>query len=1037
MANQRYTGEDSTPRGWILHDERITPANLWSSESSFGEVGPRAAGAGEPGRSTAAVVEAIGDQDTAITVEAFNGGLPRLDSGATFGWRPTSAPASEVRGWQAPNAITGVRSPIWDTTERRYIGINRFSDGRLVAGWRQGPSGTLQLRRYDPTTNAWTVMGVPIVANLGAVAFAVDADDRILVFAEDTAEVAWNLYRSLAPYTGDSGFERILTSSPGLFGSASLNKLRLFFLPSGDACLFAIFTSKIEQYASSDGGATWVEVVEYSTGAGSGGSDAFLLPGGRIGLVQLGSAAGSIAYFRSGDAWTPIPGAGGTSIATNRSEAWGAADLDGQIWVWVRGASASPDQLTAYTSQDAGSSWQSYGLVAQLNADLDNYPTLGQACFGLGEFYLFHKFVAPLITQDIAAPILTRLGGWSTLTSYGNASSGGLPPGTGMQGSIWWPIGEPDQMPCWAIISGVDAADTITIAGRLQISTAGDTRQFANFPVTGTDQGWQTAEWEAAVTSSGPAGTYIASARGALSNGALGSLWDVALRPDGFRVSDSSAVVATVAVDLTSPMQFRVAHRRNSRVEVFYRRPFDQVWTLAISFAVATSAAITSGYMFWGHQTLSASTCVSLWSYLYTYTFENTLVTGIIGSRASALPGQVSAFRGHALSGTGTPLPLLAAPTAGEGTRVVSIRGLDGPALAGDTWSLAPNYDYPVGALHPTVQPSPRRPWRSTTATNQIAWDFGDRAFVGQYVGLAVYGANVPQVTLQGHNGTSWVTLGTLNLRSDFLGLTFTRTGRVLRANSATPPRYVWRHELVGAVAESNLGAVGRIVRHTEGVWSTAAGKATEIEIEDATGWAASGTLAIRATSGVLVVRAPGGPWRGFRVQIPSSSYPDGYAQIGTIVLGEPVVAGQSHSWGGSQVYDPNASTSVSRDGVPRARRLGPAIRTWSWAWSDGVDQSRLLDATPTPDYLAWEAVTAGIANLNDAPYLVAGMLEDTRSGELPIVACEEMRLGSLVDPRLHMLARLTSSVGIEHIQGDFESDVVVRVSPLTMREIV
>jgi hypothetical protein len=35
------------------------------------------------------------------------------------------------------------------------------------------------------------------------------------------------------------------------------------------------------------------------------------------------------------------------------------------------------------------------------------------------------------------------------------------------------------------------------------------------------------------------------------------------------------------------------------------------------------------------------------------------------------------------------------------------------------------------------------------------------------------------------------------------------------------------------------------------------------------------------------------------------------------------------------------------------------------------------------------------------------------------------------------MLARLASSVGIEHVQGDYETDAVVRVSPLTMLEIV
>jgi hypothetical protein len=98
------------------------------------------------------------------------------------------------------------------------------------------------------------------------------------------------------------------------------------------------------------------------------------------------------------------------------------------------------------------------------------------------------------------------------------------------------------------------------------------------------------------------------------------------------------------------------------------------------------------------------------------------------------------------------------------------------------------------------------------------------------------------------------------------------------------------------------------------------------------------------------------------------------------------------------------------------------------------------MDSPPRPDFLATAAGTEGIANLNDAPYLVAGLLEDVESGARPIVALEYMPStngATLTDPRLFMLCRIASSIGLEHIQGDPERDAVWRISPITMQEIV
>jgi hypothetical protein len=160
------------------------------------------------------------------------------------------------------------------------------------------------------------------------------------------------------------------------------------------------------------------------------------------------------------------------------------------------------------------------------------------------------------------------------------------------------------------------------------------------------------------------------------------------------------------------------------------------------------------------------------------------------------------------------------------------------------------------------------------------------------------------------------------------------------------------------------------------------------------------------------------------------------------VVIGYVQAAGQQHDWGSRYDYQPQADTSVSRSGVSRARKTGPVRRTWSWAWSEGVDLSQLrLTSTTVPDWLAESSgVTEAMAHRGDVPYLLGGLLEELKSGEVPVVAIGAIPTTSgttITDPTLLLYGRIASSIGIDNVQGDEGSDEVVRVQQVTIEEIV
>jgi hypothetical protein len=391
----------------------------------------------------------------------------------------------------------------------------------------------------------------------------------------------------------------------------------------------------------------------------------------------------------------------------------------------------------------------------------------------------------------------------------------------------------------------------------------------------------------------------------------------------------------------------------------------------------------------------------------------------------------------------GNPVPL--ADVASSGDRVTYLRLRDGPLQGNEQGTVSPAYDYPIGAIDYTVAPSPRTKHRTTGDGTEVAvvWNPSsdqNTSLRGRSLGLAVLGANYRTCYFEGWDGGAWNTLITMDLATGFTGLSYTRTGDTIRINGGSAAtRYVWRGEFVGAHVDLGGGVHRKILAHTEGIWSTASGKHVELRIALQGGEAGSGTCAIYAHSGVAVVHAISTLYSRFRHRIPVQDTAENYFETGIVLPGHVQPMGYQWSWGAERRLEPNASSRQSASGTSYRRGLGPGRPTLVVPWVDGLDLSRLRDASPTPDYLAHGAVSEGLANLNDVGHLLQGMLEELRSGEIPVVALLAIPTSAttITDPTMFLYGRISSSVQVEYDNGDEGTDEVVRVQSVTVDGIV
>ena len=1053
MASTRV---DHPIRGLGLISLLFGSSTLSTADSSYTQAGPTAGGVGAPAAPTGssapvrAEIEGTGDQDAAVVVESLRSGNPGLGRSARIGWRLASESSTQTRTWQPPNVLNGCWSPAYSTTNGVAVDAVTLRNGKILVAY--GAASILALKTWDPTTAAFTAETAPAGYAPSNVCLAIDDQGFIYCVARtnSASDVEWHVYRSQSADTTADGWDEIARDPFDTDPSNSASKYRLVQMPSGDWVFTAWFrnagSGTIVQWASSDGCASFTQVSSTSNLSASTIGDMVVTSAGRMGLVRV-TAANVANWHSTAVAWqSAISGSTAVQIATSVREAWCAVDPNGRIYVWLL-SSASTDQISVSFSDDEGVTWTAMadGLI-DFDADAGQFLTLGRAVFAMGEAFLYHQSSDNVATYD-NSPILTRCGGWTNVAMFrGGDPDDSLGTGSGAEDTqcSWIPVSEPDDLSCWTSTgTGGDGADVFTADGRLQITTVGQTRLHTatTAPTAGAGSN-TTAGGMLRVTSGGSLSTTASGFEIRASDGVNATLIAVHASSTGFTVYDGVGVeIASITVSLTTDMQFKAWVHEAGYGIVLYKRPYETTWTLALESNSVTTFASATGLVRWG--AVASGNAVQEWSYFW---HVSGTTSPTIGPLVSRLFSTFSSFLGPTGKPlTGLPAPLGAGSQGTSNQRLLHVRAKDGPAVLGETWTITPRYAFPISAIFPAESPSPRAVWRSTsTAENVIgfALDPTYTTSLTRNIHLSLFNVNFSIAYLEAHNGATWDTVGTWNSRVSE-AMTFTRSGNVVRVNGGTAiNRYLWAGEFVGGTIYDGVGVYRKIDRHTEGIWSSAAGKHAEFVLTGVDGTeAASGSgMALWATRGTLVIHGLSTLYRRWRLRIPAQDNADGYFQIGAFACGPLAAFGQQYAWGWTDVTEPNATRSQSADLVSRVRRRGPTRRTWTWAWTQLVSMRRLRNATPTPDYLGVAASTEGIANQQDVAYLAQGVLEYCRSGEVPMVALKSISATSgtmITDRTLFMLGRLNSSVGFENELGDETAGEVGRISPISLEELV
>lgn len=1056
MASTRNTSH--VLHGVLIPDGRLTYANLSASDSSYTQAGPKAGGVGVPSTAYApAVIESLGAQEDTLVVEVTQGGYPALDMRVNY--RLSTEATTARRAWNAPNLITGWYDLQVTEGANAIIDAITLGTGNILYAYLV-PSSSMSFAILE-VDNGEVNDYASVISSDGpfssSVALCRQPSGHVLVLT-NSEKLGWVIYRSTTPDFEASAVTRH-TQRP--FNTAALTdalRARLLYLQAEDTyCYIHAYAGTFKQYASNDGANSFDLIATVSIG-GSTVADAALSAAGTIGIAYVDNATSDLKFIRLGSSFDAAATSAAVTVASsaNYIECWVYSDPVGRLYVY--GRVDNRERIDVFFSDDDGVTWTDMGcgLYHTGTADTTAYLTAGKIVHSRGSGYFIHQWEGDASTDNENAGV-ARLGGFSNVVhratsdstnvyenernrfSWGRESSGVL-----VDSTTYLPIEVLDSIPGWTATGA--GTGSVSTGQYLRIQTTANTRYY---DWATTNQENISCMFQISVNEAGSLSAHQQGVQIRLSDGTDYQEVGIYCTKTQFRVYDvvGASTLATVSADLDAAsasnqgiliwVLWNMSNTgSDSRIEVYYKTLSSATWSVAYQSSTALTDAVgTTGYVRVGTSSASTSdtrirmigiaasgSLSDMWS---SYASTDTNV-----DRSTWAIGRVI---------NGNPCPIYDIVT-----EQTYLRATDGPGRFGDSYTIAPAYDYPASNIDCTVSTSPRAKWRSTDDTEQIfAWtpEGTYDTSLTRHIGVALLGVNFESAVLEGWTGAAWTSLLSISLKRRLSGLKYARTGNVLRidAGGSAADRYIWRNELVGAHVDLGSSKVRKIQSHTEGLWADTAGKHVEILIDGVDGTEPStGTLDIWPHSGYSVAHGISAMYDKYRLRIPAQTTAENYFEAGNIIIGEVMTFGFQPSWGSNYKWEPNVETFEDRSGTTRYRSLGPTKRSWTLAWTDEEDWTNIRDMTP--DYFAHEVTTEGMANLGDAPMQLAGLLEQLKSGEVPIVALANINTTSeraINDPTLFLYGRLVSSVQIENVQGDEGDDEVHRVQSITIESIV
>lgn len=1022
--------------GGLLVPGRLTYSTLTPNDgstfgSSYTETGPRP-GTCEPQDGTRLRVQAGGGQVEALDVVTIKGGYP---GAACVAYRRTGEEEDDAwRGWDPPTRMHAWRlvAPDTGTISPDFDAVVLPSSQKVVVGYTSGIG--LRFRVIDPKTFEASQVGELIgTTYVGppwhTPSMCVLPDERILLmyhgrmFASADQGATWSLYsRHPLPYE-----------------TYSYAKTSMVF-HRGQVVLIVEELAATAQYVSRDLGVSFEEVSRVGGGAGG-------VPGNPRSTRLAVTSSGVVwTYERQGNLYARVIASGYTPFAqvtertirvgvTGASVVW--AEPDGLLWALAQDAVEAVPWF-AYCSQDGGLTWTECQPTGAYPGEPRTAPwhwnstariEYLRCVHAAGYAFLLHT--VPLVYGMTSAHqgkiAVAILGGWTSVTAQPIRGSAW----DYERRSGWHATYVPFDLPTRFTGGGFTSVGLPVVSEDLWLHCeSGGTNLYTEWRYASEAYGVR-AECEVVVENGGnPEQRRVLFYAHSSDGGSAGYRIEIWLGPEGFTaylVSNASGIrytrVADVGVSLEAPLQLQIVIYAGSlselpRYSVRYRRPGATRWLTAAEGSPGTNtytvaAGVTVG---WGH---FLATATSRWRWVASQVYF-TADPGNVGTGALGVYGRK-------LGSEPVPIP---DGWAGEATWV---RAINGPAALGDRVHLPLVYDHGVDKLFPELSPSPAVGWRSAAQTQQIfTFDLGVAGRLGEAIGVYVAGANFRFAYLEYHDGTTWRLAGQLDL-AIASGLPFSRTGSAVYPSGEAATRYLWEGELARGTVHLGIGSPKRIAWNSHGKWTTAA-KAAELELEGVTGSEPiAGNATIWAPSGLLVVYLTQ-PLRHryWRVRIPSQVTADGHFECSVLL------AGRVQPWGAEVDWTRSTSWTANRDerrdpwGTTRIKERGPLARSWSFAWQSGVIRYHAREGSD-PAYYAIEGGLP-LAVVEDVPEALAGILRETRSGALPVVALEQLPAtsGTLTDPTRMLYSRLSATVQANGWVRD-----AVRVESIRADEVV
>ena len=1045
-------------RGFVVHHDRIDLDHLAPNDgtalgSSYSQADAQPGEAVPADDRSVYVPRAHQAQDADLDVTVIRPGLPQTD-GASLAYRETGESDDSWRGWCEPNLVTLYRPLAWTTTEDWTVADAATipSTQQVVAiGADQDSTSRkpVSVWTWEPTTRAWGSRVEIDSANLRTLCAILvrRRDERVLAF--QCIPAAGEIVVHYSDDAGATWSEHSGTTDTNLI-DAAVTRMRVVEDRYGGILLLATDASTGDwwTYRSGDGGATF-EATDSGTGWG-GGSSLAVLADGRILLGYREHSTKDAKCIVLEDAYDSPTGKTGTSVSASAADPSGTTDItkievvvDSDGIAYALFSLDGTHEVRMSRSTDNGETWTIYvdSPVGCLAATVpSNHLTRVQGIATSGG-----ELVVLCTTDHSTAPstdgslLSLVLGGWSSWENPGNVSRDARDSFGSLQDATKASVFTPSETFANWGWTATGTAETLS-NGYHRFNPSAAT-SYVDLVQNDHTSGQETLLYEVQVVSGGGTSdecVIVHSRR----DGANSRTVQLRFSTTGFLLWDVNAgaqVGATVTVSMTAVLQVALSYAGDAQVTVWYKRPSSSVWTKGPQTSTLTSGLTPNNNDF--HRI----GCVAAGG---TSDFRVGLVAWGPWLIRSGLTDDAS---GYSLRlAWSKALGALPYPVRDQGASTRTfVSAAGGGGRYREAFTIEADYDHGVDEVLPQESPSPASTWRSTSTAEQIlCWDLGADTRIGSSwalaLGLFAVNFRTAYLEVRAAADVAWTTIGTFDA-GFAIGVRFALSGDLIEpdtsgsAASAFLQAQQLRNGLV-ILDPAGTPKARRIGSQSGGGWTLANTVKPGILLDDVDGTEpSSGVCHLIAPSGVLVVHERVDAFRYVRIRIPASqNVAESYYEIGAVVLGSVLALGRQWSRGWSWRYDPRLDVEEDDYGTLWAEQRRPIRRELTVSWQDGYDVSALRRGPEVP-YLSANPSSPGLVADQDVWWQLAGLLHEAEGGALPVVPLLEVPANTttIVDPTMHMLARLTGTVQVNNVQGDEGRSEVHRLESVTAVELV